>query len=171
MRKFRYVGLALVLLFVLTAVPVMAGANIIQQYADEWEFTWDDNWLVLNECSGEYVHVAGVFHDQLLEVEDANGGHHWVNHWRAVGRGYGVDSLARYVYQGGDQDPANPNHNGGSDIGNTQGLHFSHTSTWYLNLIGQGRAENYLMSCHVHETIDANGEMSVDFGHCMIECH
>lgn len=170
MKASRNIGLALVFIFVLGAVPVMAGANFSERYAFKWEFVPEDDWQVMNECNGELVHVWGWFHDQWLVLEDAAGGYHWVNHWRAQGKGVGVESGDQYIFSGGDLDPENPNHDGGSHVYSADGLRYTATGTWYMNLIGQGRTPSYRMRCFSHTTINANGEMVTAFEHCSIPC-
>jgi len=148
----------------------MAGAEIGQHKAFKWQFDETDNWLVPNECSGEDVLLTGTFHDQLHEVTDAAGGYHWVNHWRAQGKGVGVPSGAQYIFKGGDQDPTNPNHDGGSAVLSEKGLRYAFTSTWYMNLIGQGQVPDSRMRCIAHTTVDADGEMVTEFTRCWISC-
>jgi hypothetical protein len=158
------------ILLTLAAVPVMAGADITESYAFWWVFTPEDNWIVEGMCGGEDVHAWGTFHDQLHEHTDAAGGHHWVNHWHARGKGVGVETGAQYIFKGGDLDPANPNHDGGSQVDSQSGLRLSSTSTRYMSLIGEGQVPDRRMRCTAHTTVNANGEMVTDFTHCVITC-
>ena len=164
-------GLAVAILIVLAVVPVAASAEIPQRYTDAWQFTEADNWIVSNACSGEDVQLTGTFHDQLIEVFDAAGGYHWVNHWRAQGKGVGVDSGAQYVFKGGDQKPVDPGEYGGFHVWSDQGLRYESTSTWYLNLIGQGQVPDSRIRCIAHTTVNANGEMATEFTRCWVSCN
>ena len=96
-----------------------------------------------------------------------------MNHWRAQGKGEGVDSNAAYIFKGGTQeepppDPENPN--GGSAVWSEKGPHLASTSTRYMSLIGKGQTPNYRMRCIFHTTINANGEMVTEFERCSIPC-
>ena len=123
--------------------------------------------VIFNPCAcdgvGEFIEFTGSIHKMLYIKIDNNGIWHWKFHNHPIGvKGIGLTTGDIYNVNGGmssitkttpDMLPINMNY-----IDKTK-------------IIGPGPDNNYSMYIHEHMTMNANGEITVEFSDIRIECH
>lgn len=115
-----------------------------------------------NGGAGEVVHVTGTLHSLSSITMDGRGGIHGTDHFQpqgvsGVGLTTGATYRATWLLSGTfnfDLDDAPEELTAFND----------------LRLIGQGRADNYLVHSVLHLTINANGVVTVDSFKFSAEC-
>ena len=157
MKALRNVGLALVLLFVLTAVPAMAEA-----------YTWTDiargeqTTSIYNSCVGEYVVLHLTWQTTHHITFEPAHGYHVLAAENLRGTGYGLSTGNRYVLQ----EDLYYSWQWMNDL--TYPKVYTNKTTYHL--IGLGRAEDLLGYLTMHHTINANNEMTAWVYDLRIEC-
>ena len=151
-RSLAVVGLALV---VFTA-PVQAGV----EFHEVQDFNANFFVPCANEGAGEFVFVNGNVH--FLVTSTINGNNlSGVFHgdYRGVGVGASTGDVYRFIATEGNRFKGS--------LDNDQ---FNQTTLIVLNLIGQGRGSNFRVHTQTQITINANGEVSVQFNIDRADC-
>ena len=152
--------LALVISFALSAVvtfPSYAAAiTVTDTVTEPYEAT-------IEACNGEDVHLSG----ELLFIShitvDASGAIH--SAFILVPQdvvGVGADSGVQYRAVGGDREQF---YNLDADVGP-----ITYTNTDMYNLVSQGSSDNFQVKYTFHATVNANGELTVEFDHFSAKC-
>ncbi len=115
-----------------------------------------------NEGAGEDVELSGLIQIFTVTTEDANGGVHVTSHVRPDGVvGVGETSGLNYRGTGGTFQAE-----GYSAAGDEKTYSFVNN----FRIIGQGPSNNLLVHFTVHQTINANGELTSDVDLNSSEC-
>jgi len=155
MKAFRNVGLALVFLLVITAMPVAAEVTTNEMNPTTW-VTWVS---CANNGLGEWIVLDGYMHVLAHWTDDGNGGYHYKSHVQPQNlSGVGQTTGDKYHATGVTQDQGN------GKVGD------EHTYVNRYRMIGQGRGNNYLVHETWHTTFNANGEMTADVHNVSSEC-
>jgi len=128
-----------------------------------------DDIVLLNECTGELVHIEGTFHETFHITQDANGGFHaQTTHYNFVGEGVGLTSGDEYVVRevsnmtGNVQDVEDP----------SAQQNFTMTYTFHVMRKGSDSPEDdFLWTFVVHNTISANGELTSEVVRASVKCN
>lgn len=152
--------LALVISFALSAVvtfPSYAAAiTVTDTVTEPYEAT-------IEACNGEDVHLSG----ELLFIShitvDASGAIH--SAFILVPQdvvGVGAETGVQYRAVGGDREQF---YNLDADVGP-----ITYTNTDMYNLVSQGGSDNLQVKYTFHATVNANGELTVEFDHFSAKC-
>jgi hypothetical protein len=115
-----------------------------------------------NDGLGENVQLTGEIEIHSHAVEDDNGGMHMSTHMRPAGVvGVGALTGARYRGTGGTFQ------NEGWASG---GFPYVYTYVNNFRIIGQGPGNNLLVHVTVHQTLNADGELTAEVDLSSMEC-
>jgi hypothetical protein len=115
--------------------------------------------LVLNECNGETVALSGEAHVVIRETSDGAGGMHFGFHGNFTGVTGTGDQGNDYSVQDVLNDSFNLT-NGATE----------HTVNESFTLISHGSAPNFIGHALFHITVNANGDITVEFTNISGEC-
>jgi hypothetical protein len=111
---------------------------------------------------GEYVNLSGELQIHSQSVEDAKGGTHLTTHVRPSGVvGIGVTSGLRYLGVGGTFEGVGYAAAGEATV---------YTFVNNFRIIGKGPDNNLLVHYTVHQTLNANGEVTADVDLSITDC-
>lgn len=158
MKALRNVGLALVFLFALTALPAMASAS-----TDTAPVSFSMDVPCAAGGAGEEVYFSGNIHTVSNITLDGSGGFHSENHVNASEiSGVGVTT--------GDKYQATSATNETRYLSGQVGAEYEYTYVSSFQIIGEGTAVNFLVHYRYHLTVNANGEWTADFSNYRAEC-
>ena len=125
-------------------------------------FTAPYDVVLVNECTGEEVHLTGELVIRIRTTIDATGGIHAAFHLtpRHV-RGVGVESGIAYHAVGGLRD----SFNAAADFAPLVG-----TTTQMFNLVSQGGSDNLQVKFVFHLTVNAQGEVTAEIDNFSLAC-
>ena len=111
---------------------------------------------------GEYVNLTGELEIQSHSVEDAKGGTHLTTHVRPSGVvGTGVTTGLRYLGVGGTFEGEGYAAAGQATV---------YTFVNNFRIIGKGPGNNLLVHYTIHQTLNANGEVTADVDLSITDC-
>lgn len=158
MKALRNVGLALVILFTLTALPAMAQGTAVTTNI-KYPILWMEWVGCANDGTGEWIVLSGYMHELWHTTLDGKGGFHTKMHFNPQGlSGEGQTTGDKYKGTGVTQEHFN------GKVGSQ--------STYVNNyrMIGQGPGNNLLVHENWHWTVNANGEVTADVDNYSFEC-
>lgn len=110
--------------------------------------------------AGEIVSLSGTIHVLITTTQDATGGIHFDRHAQPQNMtGVGQTSGASYQGTGVTRTQFN-----------APGLPYETTFVDNFRIIGQGSGNNLLLHTTMHQTFDANGNMTADILNTSVEC-
>jgi len=158
MKALRNVGLALVILFVLTALPAVAEGEAVTtniKYPIDW-WAWVP---CANGGAGEFIVLSGYMHELWHTTLDGKGGFHAKMHFNPQGlSGEGLTTSDKYNGTGVTQDHFN------AKVGE------QYTFVNNYRMIGQGPGNNFLIHENWHYTVNANGDVTAEVDNYSVVC-
>lgn len=167
MKALRNITLALVILFVLTAVPAMAGADHWgkEHFKIDVSYKSPPDGVPPEPCIGEQLLFTGTHHEHRYWVHNASGGGSLTWHVNQHGTAIGVNSGNEYQYS------FNTNHGGAWIQYSDPAFHLVAIDIFKSQLIGKGKVPNLSIKCTAHGTM-VRGQWTVWFyDKCHFTCH
>ena len=155
----RAVRMACVLGFfasVLTVSPAFAkGGHTTERFTEDFDFVVP----VSEGCTGEEVHVYGPIDVVVQTTTDAQGNTHLVTHYSPHLTAVGLTSGTRYLAVGPTQIVSFDA--GGPAVFNVANI---------IITVAPGSGDNFVLTEVVHVTLNANGEVTVEFDRINVAC-
>ena len=150
MKRIAIIGLVVVALMLAFALPAQAEVLVNEKIPVTW--------MVVIPCSGEMVVLEGFMHHKEAVTNDGAGGFHVTISDQPMGL-QGVGTFGN-------------KYNGVGVTRSTHNMKVGEVYTFVNNyrMIGAGKAPNFSVHETVHYTINANGEVTVDFVKAKITC-
>jgi len=157
-KKLAIWGLVLVALTLALVLP--AQAAMIDNQKLQLPIGWSVWIPCANGGAGEIVEVTGYLHQTYSITNDGAGGYHVVAHAQLQGSGIGNITGDKYQVM-----------SVGKHNQNTKPPYpYEETNVYSFSIIGKGPGANYLVHGLWHMTINANGNITSQFGNWTSQC-
>jgi hypothetical protein len=120
------------------------------------------DWITVNQCTGEDIHLSGNIHMKNTDTKDASGGIHMTMHQNDQDMiGVGLTSGTKYRAQGAED----------IELISQDGMTGMYKGTMTVKLVSQRSEDNFMLHMVIFETVNADGTMTISFGKVSTECH
>lgn len=149
MKAFRFVLIVFAFLCLLPIESALAGAEPIHDSG-----TFDIDEIIMNDCTGEEVHLTGTMMWKGIEIFTDSGLHKWGFQIRYQGvKGVGLTSGTIYQFNSGE-------HGYGTDVPlEESGIPYHYAAGWIqtIRLVSRGSIQNMVVRHHTVVTVSPNG--------------